>query len=390
MSLSDEHPPLVGRRLEIPLQDRDVRLVLRQAPPELADLDAQRDAHEDPVGRRVGDREDRPLDARRSRRPSPTSPRGTTPSRATPGARPAGRRGSRGRARRRRSRTRRRGTAACPGPAPSAARYAAVGLADLLVRPALPGAVVHLAQAGIGLDLDAAGDDRGRLAGAEQRAGEGAIERDGREAAGQGLGLAPAGLVDRDVDPLAEVLLGRRPIGQAVTGEHERQHRRQSRVRGWDNGWRKEAATRDDRRPRRAPDPRRARHVPRRRGQPRVRGRSRGRPRPRRPRPRGRGARPDRLADVGRRRPGRDRGADRDRRAGRRLGFSTATGSGWRGSRLPDRLGRGRVGRGYVGRRRLGVRSSIGSSVSHAECIGRSHHGVGAIVSFSRPRSTAS
>ena len=42
---------------------------------------------------------------------------------------------------------------------------------------------------------------------------------------GERLRLAPAVLVDRDVDALAEVLLRHRAIGEPVAGEDEGQHR---------------------------------------------------------------------------------------------------------------------------------------------------------------------
>ena len=42
---------------------------------------------------------------------------------------------------------------------------------------------------------------------------------------GERLGLAAAVVVDRDVDALAEVLLGLRAVGEAVAGEDEGQHR---------------------------------------------------------------------------------------------------------------------------------------------------------------------
>ena len=101
-----------------------------------------------------------------------------------------------------------------------------VPLLELAVRQPLPGAVVHLLEARVGLDGHAGDDDRGRLAGPEQRARDHAVEADGRQPVGERLRLAAAGLVDRDVDPLTEVLFRLGSVGQAVAGEDEGEHRR--------------------------------------------------------------------------------------------------------------------------------------------------------------------
>ena len=51
-------------------------------------------------------------------------------------------------------------------------------------------------------------------------------KRTSGEPALESLRLPAAGIVDRDVDPLAEVLLGVGAVGEAVAGQDEGQHRR--------------------------------------------------------------------------------------------------------------------------------------------------------------------
>ena len=79
------------------------------------------------------------------------------------------------------------GHASVSGSGSHSAPEVAVRLGDLLVRPPFPRAVVHLAQPRVRLDRDVAHQDRRRLAGPEQRAGD---TRDRRSRARAG-GRAP-------------------------------------------------------------------------------------------------------------------------------------------------------------------------------------------------------
>ena len=118
-----------------------------------------------------------------------------------------------------------------PGPPPDG-----VALVDLGVGEALPGAVVHLGEARVGLDPDGRAqpgrDDLGRLLGADERTGDDPLERDPLDARRERAGLGPAGVRELDVDALAEVLLRRRPRGEPVAGKHESQHGRRTSVSG--------------------------------------------------------------------------------------------------------------------------------------------------------------
>ena len=95
---------------------------------------------------------------------------------------------------------------------------------EVLVRQAFPLAVVHLHQAGIAMDGRPASDDPGRLRGAAEGARDDPVPADAPEPIGQRLRLRPACRVEGSVDPLPEVLLRDRAIGQAVAGEDEGEH----------------------------------------------------------------------------------------------------------------------------------------------------------------------
>ena len=124
-------------------------------------------------------------------------------------------------------------------PAPTSVQVARF---DLVVREALPLAVVHLQQARVGLDLRTRRDARGlgdgfsSLTGPEQRARHDALQRDWPESLGEGGGLASTLIRERHINLLPEVLLGVRPRRQSVAREDERQHRVESIRRRWFRG----------------------------------------------------------------------------------------------------------------------------------------------------------
>jgi hypothetical protein len=187
---------------------------LLEAQPELAHVDAQGNAHEDSVERAVANDQDGPLRqpgigveavvgpqlvGKERRHPSGDIVAGLT------------------------ARARKRGRIDLPGET-----LIAIALVNLGVGQALPVAVVHLTQTGIGLNgrgLGAAsGDDRGGLAGPDQRTAQDPLEADLVQAHREGHGLGLSGRRELDIDPLAQMLLGIRPGGQSVASQDQREH----------------------------------------------------------------------------------------------------------------------------------------------------------------------
>ena len=95
---------------------------------------------------------------------------------------------------------------------------------DLFVGQALPGPVVHLPQAGVGVRLAARDDEPRRLDRPPQRARHHAVEVHAGQPTAERGRLRPAGLRERHVQVLAQMLLGRgagrAPMPRQDHGQH--------------------------------------------------------------------------------------------------------------------------------------------------------------------------